>query len=104
MEINTFLKALGGLVKPERKNKMEDGTTTKPTQTFGQIAVGISFNPSAESAVDRAKQTLANAIDQANEFRNAEGATSEQKRLASIAITELQGAQMWLVKALTRKD
>ena len=28
----------------------------------------------------------------------------EQKRLCSITITELQGAQMWAVKAATWKD
>jgi hypothetical protein len=45
---------------------------------------------------------MAAAIDQMNNFRtNSED--PEQKRLASIAITELQGAQMWAVKALTWK-
>lgn len=96
--------ALGGIVKPDKKISMAENTDDKPTQTFGQKAVGISFNPSADSAVDRAKQTLANAIDQAHELRSREDASPEQKRLASIAITELQGGQMWLVKALTWKD
>ncbi len=75
-------------------------------QTFGMKAVGITFNPSGDYKVNQAKQVLANAIDQMNNFRNSpDGTTSpEQKRLASIAITELQGAQMWMVKALTWKD
>lgn len=30
--------------------------------------------------------------------------SQEVKRLASIAITEIQGAQMWAVKAATWKD
>lgn len=72
--------------------------------TFGQKAVGINFNPSADNQVDRIKQIMANAIDEMNNFRSRDLATSEQKRLASIAITELQGAQMWAVKALTWKD
>ena len=72
--------------------------------TFRQKAVGINFNPSTDNKVDRIKQIMANAIDEMNEFRSAEGATGEQKRLASIAITELQGSQMWAVKALTWKD
>ncbi|HHT9135823.1 MAG TPA: Acb2/Tad1 domain-containing protein [Candidatus Wunengus sp. YC60] len=84
--------------------KLAPSPELKPEPTFGQKAVGISFNPSADSKVDRAKQHYANIIDMANEFRNSEGATAEQKRLASIAITEAQGAQMWLVKALTWKD
>ena len=79
----------------------------KAEPTFGQKAVGINFNHAEGetfSAVDRAKQTIANAIDQMNAYRNKEDATPEQKRLASISITELQGAQMWMVKALTWKD
>lgn len=77
---------------------------TKQEQTFGQKAVGLSFNPSGYDAVTRAKMHSANIIDQMNEFRNRADATPEQKRLASIAITEAQGAQMWAVKALTWKD
>lgn len=87
------------------QDKLEDPNKEKaPTPTFGQKAVGINFNPSADSAVDRHKQHYANIIDQMNEFRNRADATPEQKRLASIAITEAQGAQMWGVKCLTWKD
>ncbi len=81
---------------------MENTKIENPT--FGQKAVGINFNPSNKSAVDRLKQTMANAIDEMNNFRNAEATTPEQKRLASISITEMQGAQMWAVKSLTWKD
>lgn len=72
--------------------------------TFGQKAVGLNFNPSGDDAVANCKQGFANEIDRMNDFRNSEGATGEQKRLASIAITELQCAQMWAVKALTWRD
>ena len=71
--------------------------------TFGQKAVGLSFNPSGDDAVAKCKQIFADAIDQMNELREAAG-RSEQARLASVAITELQGAQMWAVKALTWRD
>lgn len=85
---------------------MENQTekTQEQALTFGQKAVGITFNPSNNGAVDRCKQMHANCIDQMNELRNSSTATQEQKRLASIAITELQGAQMWAVKALTWRD
>lgn len=73
------------------------------TQTFGQKAVGLSFNPSNDSQVDKAKILFAEIIDQANDLR-AKSESPEQKRLASVAITEAQAAQMWLVKALTWKD
>lgn len=71
--------------------------------TYGQKAVGLSFNPSGSDEVSECKQGFADLIDQMQVLRaNANG--SEQGRLASIAITELQGAQMWAVKALTWKD
>ena len=71
--------------------------------SFGQKAVGLSFNPSGDDAVAKCKQIFADAIDQMNELREAAG-RSEQARLASVAITELQGAQLWAVKALTWRD
>ena len=70
-------------------------------QSYGEKAVGLSFNPSGDDQVNRAKSYFAHAIDQMNDFRNGPDTTPEAKRLASIAITELQGAQMWAVKALT---
>lgn len=72
-------------------------------QTFGQKAVGLSFNPSMDSEVDECKLILAQSIDQMEHIRKI-SESNEQKRLASIAITELQAAQMWAVKALTWKD
>lgn len=79
-------------------------TQEKPKLTYGMKAVGITFNPSNMPEVDRCKMQHANCIDQMNELRNSSTASAEQKRLASIAITEMQGAQMWAVKALTWKD
>lgn len=55
-----------------------------------------------DDAIHNAKQKCADLIDQMNELRNTT-ADSEVKRLASVAITELQSAQMWAVKALTWK-
>lgn len=73
-------------------------------QTFGQKAVGISFNPSGYDAVGTAKQTIADAIDQMNDFRNDPTTGQGAKRHASTAITQLEDAQMRMVKALTWKD
>lgn len=91
---------------------MEEGTKLRdlsdPSErgepTFGEKAVGITFNVGGREDVHRAKQQCAWAINQMHDFRCREDATPEQKRLASIAITELQGAQMWMVKALTWQD
>lgn len=75
----------------------------QPKLTFGQKAVGANFNPSNDSAVDRIKAIYANAIDEINRLRN-ETESGEVKRMASLAITETQAAQMWAVKAITWKD
>ena len=77
--------------------------TTAPKLTYGQKAVGISFNPSADSAVDRVKQQYANIIDDMHNLRNTTE-SPEVKRMASVAITEAQTAQMWAVKTVTWKD
>ena len=72
--------------------------------TFGEKAVGLSFNPSGDNAVHSLKAKYAEIIDKLNDARGHSSATAEQKRLYSIALTEAQGAQMWAVKAVTWKD
>jgi hypothetical protein len=68
--------------------------------TFGEKAVGLSFNPSGDSEVEACKREFAAVIDRMNNLR--ERTTNvEMKRMASIAITEAQTAQMWAVKAIT---
>jgi hypothetical protein len=67
--------------------------------TYGERAVGLSFNPSANPGVDRVKRLYAEIIDLCNEARGDD--RSERARLFSVAITEAQTAQMWAVKALT---
>jgi hypothetical protein len=71
------------------------------TLTFGERAVGIKFNPGMNPDVDECKQEFADAIDRMDKLRNSPDCTPEQARLASIAITEIQGAQMWAIKAIT---
>ena len=71
--------------------------------SFGEQAVGLTFNPSGDPAVNEIKQLYAQIIDLCNESRT-ESASGERKRLFSVAITEAQGAQMWAVKAVTWKD
>lgn len=72
--------------------------------SYGERAVGLSFNPSADPRVDRIKSLYAQIIDEMDGVRNQPDVSPEQRRLASITITEAQGAQMWAVKALTWKD
>jgi len=71
--------------------------------TFGERAVGLTFNPSGNSVVDKIKRRFANAIDVLHDLRLDSG-DNEVKRMLSIAITEAQTAQMWAVKAVTWGD
>ncbi|WP_310532550.1 hypothetical protein [Novosphingobium sp.] len=68
--------------------------------TFGEKAVGLTFNPSGDDAVTKCKQTFAAAIDQLHDLKT-NTADQEVMRMCSLAITEAQSAQMWAVKAIT---
>lgn len=68
--------------------------------TFGQKAVGLTFNPAGNEDVNNIKRLYATTIDKLNSLREATD-DGEKKRLFSIAITEAQSAQMWAVKAIT---
>jgi len=68
--------------------------------SFGEKAVGLTFNPSGDDAVASCKAEYAGAIDRMNALRLSSD-NPEVKRMASVAITEAQTAQMWAVKALT---
>jgi hypothetical protein len=70
--------------------------------TFGEQAVGLQLNPSNDDAVALCKAEFAVVIDRMNDLRNTTN-NSEIKRMASVAITEAQTAQMWAVKAITWK-
>lgn len=71
--------------------------------TYGEKAVGLTFNPGGNADVDMLKRKFAEVIDVMDELRMTArmAGNDEQARLASIAITEAQGAQMWAVKAVT---
>jgi hypothetical protein len=71
--------------------------------SFGEKAVGLTFNPSGDSAVHACKAAFAIVINQMNDLRQT-SLDAEVKRMASVAITEAQTAQMWAVKAITWKD
>lgn len=75
---------------------------SKRELTFGEKAVGLTFNPSGDPTVERIKVLYAEIIDICNQ--GLEGDRSERGRLFSIAITEAQGAQMWAVKAITFQE
>lgn len=67
--------------------------------SFGQKAVGVTFNPSGDATVRKLKDLYAEIIDILNDDRGDN--RDERARLASVAITEAQTAQMWAVKTVT---
>jgi hypothetical protein len=76
---------------------------TDTYMTFGEKAVGITFNPSGDDEGTKCKRIFAQAIDGLDALRN-ETKSSEVRRMCSVAITEAQTAQMWAVKAITWRD
>ena len=67
--------------------------------TYGEKAVGLTFNPSQDPQVAQIKELYAKIIDIINDSITEN--PSEKTRLLKIAITEAQTAQMWAVKGLT---
>lgn len=95
-------QAVDALHESDLVDTVKTDTDQRP-QTFGQKAVGLQFNPSNQDDVAVAKAEAAALIDRAHQLRlNTEN--PEIKRMASLAITHAQEAQMWLVKAQTWKD
>jgi hypothetical protein len=78
-------------------------TTETRELTFGEKAVGLIFNPSNDALVQSFKEKAATFIDEAHALR-LRSDDPEVKRMASIAITDAQAAQMWAVKAATWKN
>jgi len=75
------------------------------TLTFGEKAVGLTFNPANDPTVDKLKSLYAQIIDVCNDIKIGQDILSADKaRLLSIAIKEAQGAQMWAVKAVTWRE
>lgn len=85
----------------QEENSAQSVTTREPT--FGEKAVGLTFNPDGNEKVDEVKKLYAAMIDLCNEIRNEAG-QGEKGRLMSVAITKAQEAQMWAVKGITWKD
>jgi hypothetical protein len=67
--------------------------------TLGEYRVGISFNPGKNPMVDNIKRAAADLIDLIDVI---ETDNSEVKRLKALAMTQIEEAAMWGVKAVTK--
>jgi hypothetical protein len=78
-----------------------DNTNQRP-MTFGEQLVGITFNPSNDDKVAKAKQLCAELADLLNDHNECkEQKTQNSQRLFSHALGEILNAQMNAVKVLT---
>jgi hypothetical protein len=68
-------------------------------QTLGEARIRTTFNPSDDSKVQHIKERAAELINYIN--TNIEAKDSETGRLKSLALTTIEEAAMWAVKAAT---
>ena len=74
---------------------------TKKPMTLGEQRCHIDFNPSADDKIGTFKRMMADAIDYCNnELMATED--GEAKRCFSIAMTDLESAQMFGVKGIAK--
>ena len=71
--------------------------------SFGQKAVGITFNPGGMPQVNSIKKACASVIDELNDQTQDAIATNSGEKIAQykLAIRDIQTGQMWGVKAAT---
>ncbi len=79
----------------------------QPTLTFGQKCVGLTFNPSGDAQVTRAKQIFAEAIDMLG-FEDGHPPAGHSTYISNVlrtgALNAIIAAQMAVVKFLTWND
>lgn len=91
------------------KKAFENVTALKSDQspsrqmTFGEKLVGLSFNPSNDSKVDKAKRLCAELMDLVNSERESRETTQLENILYPHTVGEILNAQMNVVKLLTLK-
>lgn len=105
-ELADFLKRVGnGTVKaPVNPQITDDVTQDKLKYTFGQKLVGLTFNPSNDAKVQRAKELcaeLADLVRNENEVLHIDN--SVKHHLLHHTYGEILNAQMNVVKVLTLK-
>lgn len=83
---------------------MKPQTSEKPWQpTFGEQLVGLTFNPSGDPKVQRAKELCAELADLLHDDSNSSGTSTLKEKLYNHSIGEILNAQMSVVKVLTLK-
>jgi len=68
--------------------------------TLGEYRVGISFNPGGNKDVDKIKRAAADLIDLIDGSPKLD--SPEAVRPVALAMTHIEDAAMWAVKAVTK--
>lgn len=76
---------------------------TQRELTFGEKLVGLTFNPSGDPNVQKAKELCAELADLMLNDLNNKNISNIQKLLLENALIEILNAQMNVVKVLTFK-
>jgi len=74
--------------------------------TAGEIAVGMTFNPSGDEKVAKLKELFAQAFDIVEQSVPADDdtiPTARKRKMRDSALHEIISAQMWAVKVVTLK-
>ena len=73
--------------------------------TTGEFRVGIDFNPSNDDMVGRIKRAAADLIDLVESIDSDRDTQvgNERGRLKALAMTHVEDAAMWAVKAATKR-
>lgn len=77
----------------------ETNVIPPPQLSYGQKAVGLTFNPGKDPEVDEIKKLCAAVIDKLHDLQRLKG--GEASAQFQIAIRAIQDGQMWGVKAQT---
>ena len=73
--------------------------------TLGEYRVGIAFNPGGSEVVNKIKRSAADLIDLVDSIANVVDGVEvpEAARLKALAMTHIEDAAMWAVKAATKQ-
>lgn len=88
-------------LKSDLKSEIE--APTSPSLSFGQKLVGLTFNPSGDPKVNKAKELCAELADLLHKDYYESAASALKVQLFNHTIGEILNAQMNVVKVLTLK-
>ena len=72
--------------------------------TLGEYRVGITFNPGGNEMVNKIKRAAADLIDLIHDNIAEDANNPEIGRLKALAMTHIEDAAMWGVKAETKPN